>query len=269
VVPPFTKDYELDEVSLSNTVRFCLRAGVRGLVGPGDANDFSTLSDDERRRWIEIIVAEGGGQVPVLASTTSGYALPAVAISRYARKIGASAIMSIPPDVQHQDAARFYAHYKALLEPLDIPIMVQNFIGPIGAPMSPDLLAHMCRELPQLLTFLTWLLRSFIPNIPPSLEESAIIDGCSRFQAMWYVVAPSPRPALASVAILDFLTVCNDFLIAFTLTISETRRTIQTGLYQMITDWDIEWGPMMVATITAIIPTVAIYFSSRGASFRN
>ena len=59
-----------------------------------------------------------------------------------------------------------------------------------GAPMSPDLLAHMCRELPQLLTFVTWLLRSFIADIPPSLEESAIIDGCSRFQAMWYVVAP-------------------------------------------------------------------------------
>ena len=65
---------------------------------------------------------------------------------------------------------------------------------------------------------------------------------------------------LHPVAILDFMTVCNDFLIAFTLTISETRRTIQTGLYQMITDWDIEWGSMMVATITAIIPAVAMYF---------
>ena len=149
VVTPFTEGYELDEKSLRKLVHFCLRAGVHGLVGPANASEFSTLSDDERKRWIEIVVAETGGQVPVIGSTTSGHALPTVALSRYAQKVGANGIMSMPPHVQHPDAAGCYAYYQALSEALDVPIMVQNYIGPIGTPMSPDLLARMCRDLPR------------------------------------------------------------------------------------------------------------------------
>jgi dihydrodipicolinate synthase/N-acetylneuraminate lyase len=149
VVTPFTEGYELDEKSLRKLVHFCLQAGAHGLVGPANASEFSTLSDDERKRWIEIVVAETGGQVPVIGSTTSGHALPAVALSRYAQKVGANGIMSMPPHVQHPDAAGCYAYYQALSEALDVPIMVQNYIGPIGTPMSPDLLARMCRELPR------------------------------------------------------------------------------------------------------------------------
>jgi ABC-type glycerol-3-phosphate transport system permease component len=106
---------------------------------------------------------------------------------------------------------------------------------------------------------ITWLLRGFIASIPPSLEEAAIMDGCSRFKAILYIVLPLTRPGLASAAVLGFLNVWNDFLIARTLTISDERRTLQTGLYHMITDWGIDWGPMMAATITAIVPLVVIY----------
>ncbi len=149
VVTPFTKSYDLDEKGLRNLVHFCLRSGVQGLVGPANASEFSTLSDDERKRWLDIVVTETGGQVPVIAATTSGHALPAVALSRYAQQIGASGIMSMPPHVQHPDAEGCYAYYKALSEALDIPIMVQNYLGPIGTPMSPSLLARMCKELPR------------------------------------------------------------------------------------------------------------------------
>jgi dihydrodipicolinate synthase/N-acetylneuraminate lyase len=149
VVTPFTESYELDEKGLRSLVRFCLRSGVQGLVGPANASEFSTLSDDERKRWLEIVVAETGGAVTVIAATTSGHALPAIALSRYAQKLGAQGIMSMPPHVQHPDAEGCYAYYKALSEALDIPIMLQNYIGPIGTPMSPSLLARMCKELPR------------------------------------------------------------------------------------------------------------------------
>ena len=149
VVTPFTESYELDEKGLRSLVHFCLRAGVQGLVGPANASEFSTLSDDERKRWLEIVVAETGGQAPVIAATTSGHALPAIDLSQYSQKLGAKGIMSMPPHVQHPDAEGCYAYYKALSEALDIPIMVQNYIGPIGTPMSPSLLARMCKELPQ------------------------------------------------------------------------------------------------------------------------
>ena len=148
VVTPFTEGYELDEAGLRRIVRFCLEAGARGLVGPANASEFSTLSDDERKRWIEIVVGEAGGQVPVIASTTCGHAWPAVALSRHAQEVGADGIMSMPPHVMHPDAEGCYQYYQALSGALDVPIMIQNYIGPVGTPMSPDLMARMCRELP-------------------------------------------------------------------------------------------------------------------------
>ncbi len=147
VVTPFTPGYELDEESLRKEVRYCIEAGAHGLVGPANASEFPTLSDDERRRWIEIVVAEAGGQIPVIAATTSGHWLPALELSRHAQRVGADGIMAMPPHVLHPDAEGCYAYYKALSDGLEIPIFVQNYIGPVGTPMSPQLLARMCREL--------------------------------------------------------------------------------------------------------------------------
>jgi dihydrodipicolinate synthase/N-acetylneuraminate lyase len=148
VVTPFTDGYELDEASLRKEVRFCIEAGAHGLVGPANASEFTTLSDDERRRWIEIVVSEAAGQVPVIAATTSGHALPAMALSQYAQRAGADGVMAMPPHIMHPDAAGCFEYYKALSSAVSIPIVIQNYIGPVGTPMSSELLARMCRELP-------------------------------------------------------------------------------------------------------------------------
>ena len=149
LVTPFTKTYELDEASLRKQVRFCIEAGAHGLVGPANASEFPTLSDDERKRWIEIVVSEAGGQVPVVAATTAGHSLPALALSRHAQHAGADGIMAMPPHVLHPDARGCYEYYQALSAAVELPICIQNYSGPVGTPMSPELLARMCRELEQ------------------------------------------------------------------------------------------------------------------------
>jgi 4-hydroxy-tetrahydrodipicolinate synthase len=149
VVTPFTESHELDEDSLRKEVRFCIEAGAAGLVGPANASEFPLLSDDERRRWLEIVIGETAGQIPVVAATTSGHALPALELSRFAERIGANGIMAMPPHLAHFDADGCYDYYARLSAALRIPICIQNYIGPLGTPMSPQLLARMCRELPQ------------------------------------------------------------------------------------------------------------------------
>ena len=148
LVTPFTETYELDEASLRKQVRFCIEAGAHGLVGPANASEFPTLSDDERKRWIEIVVTEAGGQVPVVAATTAGHTLPALALSRHAQQAGADGIMAMPPHVLHPDPRGCYEYFKALSSAIEIPICIQNYVGPVGTPMAPELLARMCRELP-------------------------------------------------------------------------------------------------------------------------
>jgi 4-hydroxy-tetrahydrodipicolinate synthase len=147
VVTPFTPTYELDEESLRRQIRFCIEAGAHGLVGPANASEFPTLSDDERKRWIEIVVSEAAGQLPVVAATTHGHAVPAVALSRLAEQAGADGLMLMPPHILHPDAEGCYAYYQAVNDAVNIPICVQNYAGPAGTPMSNQLLARMCREL--------------------------------------------------------------------------------------------------------------------------
>jgi len=149
VITPFTADYELDEASLRKQIRFCIEAGAHGLVGPANASEFATLSDDERKRWLEIVVSEAAGQIPVVAATTSGHQVPAVALSRWAEQIGAAGIMAMPPHVLHPDADGCYAYYAALSAALNIPICIQNYMPPLGTPMTSQLVGRMCRELSQ------------------------------------------------------------------------------------------------------------------------
>ena len=148
VVTPFTENYALDEDGLRRLVSFCIEAGATGLVGPANASEFSTLSDDERRRWIEIVVQAADGQVPVIASITSGHMVPAVDLARFAQQAGAAGIMSMPPHVLRVDQDGCYEFYRQLSAGVDIPICVQNFDAPVGTPMSGELLGRMCRELP-------------------------------------------------------------------------------------------------------------------------
>jgi 4-hydroxy-tetrahydrodipicolinate synthase len=147
VVTPFTDSYELDESSLRNEIRFCIEAGAHGLVGPANASEFATMSDDERRRWIEIVVQETAGQIPVVAATTHGHLVPAVVLSKFAQAAGADGVMAMPPHILHPDAAGCYEYFKAINEALDIPICIQNYAGPAGTPMSNSLVARMCEEL--------------------------------------------------------------------------------------------------------------------------
>lgn len=106
---------------------------------------------------------------------------------------------------------------------------------------------------------MTWLFRGYINNIPPELEECAIIDGASVWKAMFVIVLPLARPGLAAAAVLALLQVWNDFVRSYALTISDSTRTVQAGLYHMMTDWGVEWGPMMAATVAALIPIVLAF----------
>jgi len=147
IVTPFTEGYELDEESLCKQIRFCMEAGARGLVGPANASEFGTLSDNERKRWVEIVVSEAGKQVPVIATATAVHWLPALEFACHAQRVGADGLMAMPPHVLHPDEAGCYDFYQKLSEAVSLPIIIQNYIGPLGTPMSPSLVSRMCQEL--------------------------------------------------------------------------------------------------------------------------
>jgi ABC-type glycerol-3-phosphate transport system permease component len=106
---------------------------------------------------------------------------------------------------------------------------------------------------------LVWLLRGFVIRIPVDLEHAARIDGCTRWQAFTRITVPLMAPGLIAGAVLSFVTIWNEFLIAFSLTQRTELRMIQVGIYSFVTEVGIEWGRMMAAVVISVVPILVLY----------
>jgi ABC-type glycerol-3-phosphate transport system permease component len=107
--------------------------------------------------------------------------------------------------------------------------------------------------------FASWLLMGYFRSVPVELEESALVDGCTRLQTLVRIILPMSLPALAVVAFFSFTQAWNEFLYATVFVNSVEVRTITTGLSNFIIEDVFFWGPMMGAAVLSAIPPVVIY----------
>ena len=108
--------------------------------------------------------------------------------------------------------------------------------------------------------FCTWLLMGYFISIPVELEESAMIDGCSRMGVLWRIVLPLTLPALAIVAFFSFTLSWNEFIYASVLVTDANVRTIPTGIPDFVVADVFFWGPMMASTLISTLPPLIVYF---------
>lgn len=108
------------------------------------------------------------------------------------------------------------------------------------------------------LPFSTWMLKGFFDTIPISLEESAMIDGCSRFQSYYKIVLPLAAPGIAAVGIFTFILAWNEYLFASVFLRSEANRTITIGLERFVQQYTSQWAELMSASTLATIPAIII-----------
>jgi ABC-type glycerol-3-phosphate transport system permease component len=104
-----------------------------------------------------------------------------------------------------------------------------------------------------------WLMRAFFENIPRELDEAALIDGCTRLGAFYRVILPLAQPGLAAAAILVFVWVWNEFIIALNLTASDKTRPLTVGLFFFVGESGIQWGKMAAAASAALLPVIALF----------
>lgn len=146
-VTPFDKQGELDEASLRRCVDFCVQGGAYGIVAPVNASEFYTLTDQERQRVAQIVVEQTNGCIPVVIGTSGVSTKHAVELSRHAQAVGADAVIAMPPYVRKAPPAEIYEYFHALSDAVTIPIFIQDYIAPVGTPMSAELLSRMICEL--------------------------------------------------------------------------------------------------------------------------
>jgi multiple sugar transport system permease protein len=115
--------------------------------------------------------------------------------------------------------------------------------------------------------FATWILASFVAQIPTDLDDAAAIDGAGSLQTLWHVIIPLIRPGIVSVVILVFLLQSwNDFLNPLILLSDPSNYTITIGLntYVGMSGQTTQWGQLMcVCVLSCIIPALLIIFADR------
>lgn len=104
-----------------------------------------------------------------------------------------------------------------------------------------------------------WFLSNFFQEIPRDLEEAALIDGCSRFQAFYRVALPLILPGLAAVAIYSFLFAWGELMFALSYLPSLDNQTVPIILSLFVGQYQTRWGPLFAGSVAATIPALAIF----------
>lgn len=107
------------------------------------------------------------------------------------------------------------------------------------------------------LPLVIWLMMGFLEQIPYSLEESALLDGCSFTGRFFKIVMPLTKPGLIASAILTFVATWNEFLFAVILSIKNAK-TLPVIIAGFITDRGLAWGPMAATAILCLLPIMIL-----------
>lgn len=108
--------------------------------------------------------------------------------------------------------------------------------------------------------YCTWMLRSYFLSFPKDIEEAAMIDGCTRFQALVRVVLPVSLPGVVAAATFAFTLSWQDYIMAFILLDTDHLFTVPMALVSMVIGDLVQWGRIMGAALISCLPPVFVYY---------
>ena len=149
----------------------------------------------------------------------------------------------------------FYVLATQLVPPIGLIIPYFLIINRLGWSDSYQalILIYLTFSLP----FAIWLLVSYFEDIPREMEEAALIDRASRWQAFWHVVLPQARGAIAVTVIFVFLNAWNEFLFAVVLG-GATVRPVTVAMYNYINTEQTQWAQLAAAALVAMLPVIVL-----------
>ncbi|NQY23892.1 MAG: carbohydrate ABC transporter permease [Campylobacteraceae bacterium] len=161
-------------------------------------------------------------------------------------------------DFKGKTAYRFFLLVTQMLSPIVLVLGLFRLMVYMGVVDSLGFLSVIYAAFN--IAFCVWMLQSYFETIPKDLEESAWIDGASRFRSLLTIFLPLALPAVVIVAMFTFVNSWNEFIIAFSTLRDSSSYTIQLGIIEMTGYYSVRWDYIMVSVIIATIP-VAILFA--------
>lgn len=140
---PFAKDYDLDLKGHRKNVEFASRSSAHALVCLGTQGEFHSLNSDEQKQIMKATVEANAGRKPVICGTAHSSTLEAQELTRYAKEIGADAVLMTPPYYAQVTWQGVYDHFARIASKVDIPIVLYNAPERAGFNLTPEYLGKL------------------------------------------------------------------------------------------------------------------------------
>jgi len=184
-------------------------------------------------------------------------AIVATSASAIGMVLGTLAAYSLARYRTGGDSLAFFILSVLFLPPVAVGIPMFVFWSHVG--LVDTYQALIAEDLVFTIPFVTWVMKSFFEELPPALEESAMVNGASRLRALWEVVLPSARPALVATGLFALIFNWNEF--TFAVLLSRARvTTLPFILPTMMESHYILWGDIAAIAAIGALPVVIVAF---------
>jgi len=136
LITPFA-DGEVDYETLRELVNFQIKSGTDGIVPTGTTGESPTLTHDEHKQVIKVVVEEVAGRVPVIAGTGSNSTAEAISLTAFARQVGADGSLQVLPYYNKPTQEGMYQHFLTIAQEVDLPMILYNIPGRCGVNLEP------------------------------------------------------------------------------------------------------------------------------------
>ncbi len=147
LVTPF-RNGKVDEERYREFIEWQIAEGIDGLVPCGTTGESATLTHQEHEEVIRICIDQVKKRVPVIAGVGSNNTAEAIRLTKFAKEAGADAALHITPYYNKPTQQGLYAHFKAVNDAVDLPLIVYNVPGRTSVNIAPATMARMYREIP-------------------------------------------------------------------------------------------------------------------------
>lgn len=149
LITPFKKSGAIDFATLKKLVEFQIDGGVDAIVPCGSTGEAATITVEEYEMVIKTVVFQSKKRVPIIAGAGSNDTKKAIYFSQIAKSAGADGLLHVTPYYNKPTKAGLLAHFKAIANSTDLPIILYNVPGRTGANVTADTTLAIAKEVPQ------------------------------------------------------------------------------------------------------------------------
>lgn len=150
VATPFASDGEIDQPRLRTLVDTLVSDGVHGLVPGGSTGEFASLTNDERKQVVEVVIEQAAGRVPVVAHTGAMTSREAIDLSGHAEQTGAAGLLLLPPYKDQLSIEETTTYFRSVADTTSLPVVIYNLPLATGVNLSPENIVAMAESSPNI-----------------------------------------------------------------------------------------------------------------------